>query len=178
MTTPALADGSAPRTPEELLGYLEEIGVGHTTVEHPPVFTVEEAKARRGALEGAHTKNLFVRDKKGVMWLVVALEDRSVDLRSLAGALGHKRFSFGSPERLMRYLGVIPGAVTPFGLVNDVTGAVRVALDEGLRAFDVWNFHPLDNAMTTSLRPDGMVRFLESIAHPPTWVDIGATTAP
>jgi len=170
-----LADGSAPATPEELLARLDELGIRCHTFSHPPVFTVEEAKAHRGQLEGAHTKNLFVRDKKGHMWLVVALEDRQVDLRAIATALGHKRFSFGSEERLMRYLGVIPGAVTPFGVVNDRGGAVRVALDSGLLTHELWNFHPLDNAMTTTLTPSDMIRFLEAVDHAPTWLDMGSS---
>lgn len=167
-----LADGGAPATPEVLLAHLEELGIEARTFVHPPVFTVQEAKKLRGELPGAHTKNLFLRDKKGRMWLVVALEDRSVDLRAVAAALGHKRFSFGSEERLMRYLGVTPGAVTPFGVFNDVGRAVRVALDTGLRDHEVWNFHPLDNSMTTTLRGDDMVRFLEAVDHAPRWIDL------
>ena len=177
MSEHLLVGGSAPRRPSDLLAYLEELNIESATFEHPAVFTVEEAKAHRGSLEGAFTKNLFVRDKKGVMWLIVALEDRVVDLRALAESLGHKRFSFGSPERLMKYLGVIPGAVTPFGVFNDVTGAVQVALDKGLRAFDLWNFHPLDNGMTTTIGPADMIRFLESVRHPPRWVDIGVSSS-
>ena len=169
-----LADGRSPATPEELLARLESLGIEARTFSHPPVFTVEEAKALRGELVGAHTKNLFVRDKKGTMWLVVALEDRVVDLRAIAQGLGHKRFSFGSAERLMKYLGGIPGAVTPFGLVNDHTACVRVALDTGLREYDLWNFHPLDNGMTTTLTGVDMVRFLEAVEHPPTWIDMSA----
>jgi Ala-tRNA(Pro) deacylase len=169
---PRLDDGSAPATPEELLARLDELGIESTTVSHPAVFTVEEAKELRGSLPGAHTKNLFVRDKKGVMWLVVALEDRTVDLVAVARALGHKRFSFGSTDRLMRYLGLLPGSVTPFGVLNDQGGQVRVALDAGLRDYDVWNFHPLVNTMTTSITPADMLRFLEAVDHAPTWVDI------
>jgi len=168
-----LFNGQPPATPEQLLARLQDLGIEATTVSHRPVFTVEEARAHRGELAGAHTKNLFVRDKKGVMWLVVAIESQTVDLRALAESLGHKRFSFGSPDRLMKYLGVTPGAVTPFSVVNDHEGAVRVALDEGLRAYGVWNFHPLVNSMTTTLRADEMVRFLEAVDHPPHWVDLG-----
>ena len=124
-------------------------------------------------MTGAFTKNLFVRDKKGAMWLIVAIESATVDLRAVAESLGHKRFSFGSPQRLMHYLGVIPGSVTPFGVVNDLEGHVRVALDEGLRAFDIWNFHPLVNSMTTTLRAEDMLRFLDEVGHPPTWVSLG-----
>lgn len=159
-----------PLTPEELLARLDALGIESTTVTHRPVFTVEEAKEHRGELPGAHTKNLFVRDKKGVMWLVVAIESQPVDLRALAESLGHKRFSFGSEDRLRRYLGVIPGAVTPFAVVNDVEGAVHVALDASLRDHELWNFHPLVNSMTTTIRGEDMVRFLEAIDHAPTWV--------
>ena len=169
-----LDDGSPPATPEELLARLEALGIETRTVTHPRVFTVEEAKRLRGSLPGAHTKNLFVRDKKGAMWLVVALEDRPVELAAVARALGHKRFSFGSPDRLMRYLGLEPGSVTPFGALNDRGGHVRVALDEGLRAVEPWNFHPLVNSMTTSIEPADMLRFLEAVDHPPTWLDMGA----
>ena len=152
---------------------LDDLGIAHSTVMHPPLFTVEESRRLRGEIPGAHTKNLFVRAKKGEMWLVVALEDRPVDLRALAERLGHKRFSFGSPERLMKYLGVIPGAVTPFGVINDHSGAVRVALDTGLRGHAVWTGHRRDYGMTTTLSGDGMVQFLEAVDHPPTWVEIG-----
>ncbi len=168
-----LADGSAPATPRELLSRLESLGIDAHTFSHPAVYTVEEAKEKRGPLDGAHTKNLFVRDKKGAMWLIVALEDRAVDLKALARTLGHRGFSFGSEARLMGYLGVTPGAVTPFGVVNDHSGAVRVALDRGLLDHDVWNFHPLDNGMTTRLRGADMLRFLEAVDHPPTWIELG-----
>lgn len=167
-----LHDGSQPATPESLLAELDRLGIESETFDHPPVFTVEEAKALRGDLPGAHTKNLFVRDKKGTMWLVVALEDRAVDLASLAEKLRMKRISFGSPRRLMEFLGVIPGAVTPFGVVNDHGRKVRVALDRGLEAHELWNFHPVDNAKTTTLTGGDMVRFLEAVGHPPTWVDL------
>ncbi len=169
---PVLADGTIPATPDELFSFLDGLGIESSTVHHPAVFTVEQAKALRGELPGAHTKNLFVRDKKGAMCLVVAREDCAVDLAALAGKLAMKRLSFGSPERLMRYLGVIPGAVTPFGVVNDHGQAVSVALDAGLRGYEYWSFHPLDNRMTTTLRPDDMLRFLEAAAHVPTWVDL------
>ncbi len=169
---PVLADGTEPATAEDLIRLLAELEIEASTVRHPPVFTVEEAKALRGKLPGAHTKNLFVRDTKGVMCLVVAREDCVVDLAALAGKLGMKRLSFGSPGRLMKYLGVIPGAVTPFSVVNDHGGEVSVALDAGLRGYDFWSFHPLDNTMTTTLRPADMLRFLEEMRHPPTWVDL------
>jgi Ala-tRNA(Pro) deacylase len=167
-----LADGSRPATPAELFDRLEGLGIAVRTVSHPPVFTVGEARRYRGYVGGAHTKNLFVRDKKGTMWLVVALEDRVVDLMALAQRLGHRRFSFGCPERLMKYLGVLPGSVTPFAVINDHAGAVGLALDTGLREWAEWNFHPLDNSMTSAIISADMLRFLESVKHAPIWVDL------
>src|SRR5215510_310986 len=115
--------------PQQLFARLDQLGIAHRTVEHPPVFTVEEAKALRGNLPGHHIKNLFLRNKKQEMWLVVALEDRAIDLKRLGEALGAGRFSFASAERLERHLGVTPGAVTPLALINDESGSVRLALD-------------------------------------------------
>lgn len=170
-----LSGGGAPATPDELLARLEALDIDARTHRHPPVFTVEEAQALKGGLPGAHTKNLFLRDKKERMWLVVALHDREIDLKALGPALGARgRLSFGSPRRLMAHLGVRPGSVTPFAVINDPDGSVTVVLDEGLRAFDLWNAHPLDNAMTTALPGSDLLRFLEAEGHPPVWVDLGA----
>jgi Ala-tRNA(Pro) deacylase len=155
------------------------MGIESTTHRHPPVYTVEEARKLKGTLPGAHTKNLFLRDKKGAMWLVTALHDRVVDLRALAPALGARgRLSFGSPSRLRRYLGVRPGSVTPLAVVHDTGGKVRIVLDEGLQAFDVWNAHPLDNRMTTAMSGSDLVRFLEAYGHAPTWCDLAAPAPP
>jgi len=168
----ALADGSAPATPDDLFTRLRELGIETTTITHEPVFTVEEAKRLRGEISGAHTKNLFLRNKKGRMWLVTCLEDRQVDLKALGDALESGRLSLGSADRLMRHLGVIPGAVTPFAAINDHGGAVRVVLDKGMLAdHAVLNFHPLDNAMTTAIAPDDLVRFLEGVNHAPGYLD-------
>jgi Ala-tRNA(Pro) deacylase len=167
-----LEDGATPAAAADVLAKLKALGIDAATADHPPVFTVEEAKALRGELPGAHTKNLFVRDKKGVMCLVVALEDRQVDLKELAGKVGLKRISFGSADRLMKFLGVIPGAVTPFAVINDHGGVVSVALDRGLQGHEFWNFHPVDNSKTTTIRGADMVRFLEAVGHPPAWIDV------
>jgi Ala-tRNA(Pro) deacylase len=161
-------DGSEPARPDDLFARLAELGIETNTVHHPPVFTVEEAKALRGELKGCHTKNLFLRNKKGTsMWLVVCPEDRAVDLKRLGMQIGGERFSFGSADRLMKYLGVIPGAVTPLAVVNDKHRKVRVVLDRNLLDAGALNFHPLDNGMTTTIRPDDFVRFLEAERHPP-----------
>jgi len=168
-----LDDGSPPATPEELWARLDQLGIAHTTHRHAPVFTVEEAQRLKGDLPGAHTKNLFLRDKKGTMWLLVARFDQDVDLKVVAPQVGARgRLSFGSPERLMRYLGVIPGSVTPFAVVNDHGHKVSVALDQGLRHQEVWNAHPLDNAMTTAVPRDDLLRFLDALGHPPVWVGL------
>jgi Ala-tRNA(Pro) deacylase len=171
------ADGAA-RSPDDLFALLDELGIATRTATHAPLFTVDEAKALRGSLPGGHTKNLFVRDKKGRMWLVVCLEDRAVDLKRLSWQLGGGRLSFGSPDRLMRYLGVIPGAVTPFAALNDREGAVEVVLDSALLNHDPLNFHPLDNARTTAIAPADLLRFLEAVGHPPRILDMEADPAP
>lgn len=168
-----LDDGSSPATPEDLWARLDQLGIAHTTHRHAPVFTVEEAQRLKGDLPGAHTKNLFLRDKKGTMWLLVARFDKDVDLHVVGPQVGARgRLSFGSPERLMRYLGVIPGSVTPFSVLNDHGKKVAVALDSGLRQQEVWNAHPLDNAMTTAVSREDLLRFLEVMGHPPVWVDL------
>ena len=163
----SLADGSQPCEPDELLAKLAGMGIEAKTVEHAPVFTVEEAKALRGELAGAHIKNLFLRNKKGAMWLVTCLEDREVDLKSLGETLGAGRFSFGSAERLMSYLGVRPGAVTPLAVVNDKGGKVTMVLDKGVLDHPVVNAHPLVNHQTTALSPGDLLRFLEAQDHAP-----------
>lgn len=169
---PRLADGNEPAHPGDLFAKLDALHIETETIEHAPVFTVAESKELRGELTGGHTKNLFMRNKKGRMWLVTCLEDREVDLKRLGEALASGRLSFGSADRLMRFLGVIPGAVTPFAALNDTGGQVQVALDRRmLNDFEVLNFHPLDNAMTTAIAPADLTRFLDAIGHPPLFLD-------
>ena len=157
--------------PQQLFARLDKWGIAHRTVEHPPVFTVEEAKALRGNLPGHHIKNLFLRNKKEEMWLVVALEDRTIDLKRLGEVLGAGRLSFGSADRLKRYLGVEPGSVTPLSLVNDEGHAVRLVLDRGMADGGPVNAHPLVNTMTTALAPADLLRFFEATGHTPRWLD-------
>ncbi|HEX9633136.1 MAG TPA: prolyl-tRNA synthetase associated domain-containing protein [Gemmatimonadales bacterium] len=170
-----LDDGTAPATTEALIRRLAALGIRTRTVEHPPVFTVEEARRYKGDLPGAHTKNLFLRDKPGKrMWLVCVMADRDVDLRALPPRIGAKpRLSFGSADRLMRYLGVTPGAVSPFAILNDRGGRVQVVLDPVLLAADVVNLHPLDNAKTTAIAPTDLLRFLDAESHPPLLLAFG-----
>jgi Ala-tRNA(Pro) deacylase len=158
---------SSHLTPDQLLVRLDEMGITHRTIDHPPVFTVEEAKRLRGSLPGGNCKSLFLRNKKGRMWLVVVPEDHRADLSVLAESLGSPRLSFASPERLMTHLGVIPGAVTPLAVVNDVDGEVQVAVAASLIEEDLLNFHPLVNDRTTTVSSSDFTRFLEATGHPP-----------
>jgi Ala-tRNA(Pro) deacylase len=172
-TADGAADAAAPRAaPEELFAFFDELGIAVETHRHEPVNTVEEAKALRGQLPGGHCKNLFLRTKKGDPWLVVCDEDRQVDLKRLSDALGAGRFSFGSPERLMAALGVAPGSVTPFALINDrAESRVAVVLDKGMLDHEVLNYHPLVNHMTTAIRRDDLLAFIRACGHRPTVVD-------
>ncbi|MDH3193640.1 MAG: prolyl-tRNA synthetase associated domain-containing protein, partial [Acidimicrobiia bacterium] len=131
------------------------------------LYTVEDSKALRGDLPGGHCKNLFLRNKKGQMWLVVCPEDRVLDMKDLGERIGAGRVSFGSPERLTTHLGVLPGAVTPFAVMNDADRLVRVVLDEALMAESLLNFHPLVNDQTTSITPGDLMKFLEAVDHRP-----------
>jgi Ala-tRNA(Pro) deacylase len=157
-----------PATPDQLFSALDALGIRHSTVKHPPVFTVDEARALRGQLPGGHTKNLFLRDKKYALYLVVAEEEADIDLKGLHRLLGASgRFSFGSSDLLREVWGVEPGAVTPFGAMNDAQGRVTVVLDAAMMEHETLNYHPLDNTMTTSIARDDLVKFLESTGHPP-----------
>ena len=146
---------------------LDALGIVTTTVRHPPVFTVAESKALRGSLQGGHSKNLFLKDKKGVLWLVVADEDRPIDLKALRPRIGSAALSFASAETLRQVLGVEPGAVTPFALINDREVSVRVVLDEGLMAQSPLNFHPLVNTATTAIAAGDLLVFVRSCGHEP-----------
>ena len=169
----AAAAVTPPTSPDQLLARLKDLGIQSRTVSHPPVFTVEEAKALRGELPGGHVKNLFLRNKKGAMWLIVAGEDRPIDLRALGEKIGAGRVSFGSPDRLMQYLGVLPGSVTPFGVINDSGHEVQVVLDQALLAHDLINVHPLTNDRTTAISPKDLLTFLDATGHKPQIIDLG-----
>ena len=159
-------------SPQQLFDRLAELGIDHKTVEHEAVFTVEQAKQHRGALPGHHIKNLFLRNKKEEMWLVVALEDRAIDLKRLGEVLGAGRLSFGSPERLRTWLGVEPGSVTPFAVINDTQHKVMLVLDSALREGEPINAHPLVNTMTCPIELPGLLRFFEATGHAPRWLDL------
>ena len=161
-----------PATPSALFARLEELGIRCTTHEHPAVFTVEESRRLRGELPGGHCKNLFLRDKKSRMWLVVTSEDRAIDLKVLGSRFGGARLSFGSADRLMRTLGVTPGAVTPFALMNDREHLVTVVLDRKMLEADLLNYHPLSNDMTTAITPKDLLTFIRDCGHEPQILDL------
>jgi Ala-tRNA(Pro) deacylase len=157
-----------PATPDDLFAYLDRLGIAHATVTHEAAFTVEQARALCGRIAGGHTKNLFLKDKKDALFLVVALEDAAIELKSLHRRLGASgRFSFGSAELLRATLGVEPGAVTPFAALNDTQARVSVVLDAVMMGHAMLNYHPLRNTMTTSIARDDLVAFLAATGHPP-----------
>ena len=167
-----------PETPEGLLARLAAMGIEARTTRHPPVFTVAESQALRGQLAGGHSKNLFLKPKTGPFLLAVLEEERQVSVNALARAAGAPRVSFGSAEELMTQLGVEPGSVTPFGLVNAAPGAVRAVFDRRLMEGFAWvNFHPLTNAATTTIRPADLLRFLRALGHAPEVLDLEAVAA-
>ena len=157
-----------------LFNRLEALGIASTTVEHDAVFTVAESQALREALPGAHTKNLFLTDKDGRALLVVAKDDTQVDLKLVARPLGLGRLSFGKPERLMELLGVAPGSVTPFALINDSLARVAVVVDARLAAAAELNCHPLENTATTRLATQDLFRFIRACGHEPIVVALSA----
>ncbi len=157
-----------PATPDDLKAFLDELGIATTTVSHPALFTVEESRALRGKVPGAHTKNLFLKDKKDSLFLVTVLEDADVELKQLHHGIGASgRLSFGRPELLMATLGVVPGAVTPFGAINDRPPRVTIVLDAALMANDTINCHPLVNTATTTIAAADLVAFLRATGHEP-----------
>ena len=156
------------RTRVDLMAFLDGLGIRTKTVDHPPLYTVEQSQALRGEIAGAHTKNLFVKDKKGRYFLLTVGEEAEVDLKTvhqLIGASG--RVSFGKPEALMDLLGVQPGAVTALGVFNDVGGLVTLVLDASLMQNEIVNCHPLTNDATTTIASKDLVRFAEATGHAP-----------
>lgn len=158
---------------QDLFSKLEQLGIATRTVEHEAVFTVEQAQAIRGELsDGAHIKNLFLRNKKGRMWLVVLAEDTPLDLKALGATLGSGRLSFASPERLDKHLGVSPGAVNPFAICNDEEGLVILVLDRSLQDEQALWCHPLRNDMTTRIATADLLRFASAMDHPVEFVSL------
>jgi len=156
-----------PASPQDLFAFLDRLGIRHTTVSHPPLFTVADSQSLRGQIAGGHTKNLFLKDKGGAFFLVVADEEARIELKSIHHRNGGKRVSFASAELLMQHLGVIPGSVTPFAALNDTSGTVSVVLDAAVMGHQVLNFHPLINTMTTTVAARDLLIFLRATGHEP-----------
>ena len=162
------------KTRDDLLDFLGGIGASHTTHEHPAVFRVDEGQGIKDAIPGAHTKNLFLKDAKGQLWLVSAEGHAVIDLKRLHTVIGSARLSFGNAELMAETLGVTPGSVTAFGLINDTERRVRFVLDRTLAEADLVNFHPLTNTATTAMSQADFRRFLTLVDHDPLIVDFGA----
>jgi Ala-tRNA(Pro) deacylase len=162
----AVEPPTVPKSRDDLLAFLAGLGIETTTRDHPPLFTVEESRSLRGEIPGGHTKNLFLKDKKDNVFLLTVGEDAEVDLKTIHTRIGGSgRVSFGKPELLWELLGVRPGAVTIFGLINDTGGRVTAFLDEDLMRNAVVNGHPLTNEATTSIRRDDLLTFVEATGH-------------
>jgi Ala-tRNA(Pro) deacylase len=165
----------APASPADLFAFLAGLGIASKTVNHPPLFTVEQSRALRGEIAGAHTKNLFLVDRKDRLFLVVAEESAAIDLKTLHRLIGASgRLSFGKPEALRLALGVEPGSVTPFAAINDKERQMTVVLDQALLEHATLNFHPLTNTATTSLAAPDLLRFLAATGHEPQVLDLSA----
>ena len=150
-------------TQADLFALFDAHGIAHSTLEHPAVFRVDEGHEIKAALPGGHTKNLFLKDGKGQIWLICALGETRVDLKRLPEVIGAARLSFGSPELMQEVLGVTPGSVTLFALVNDAEHRVKLVLDAGLLEPEPINFHPLTNTATTAISQEGLRRFLKAL---------------
>lgn len=157
----------SPLTEDDLYARFAALGIAHVTHRHRPIFTVEEGRDLKAALPGGHSKNLFLKDKKGRLALLCAKDETRIDLTAFAKLVGAGRFSFGSAELLEATLGVRPGSVTIFSLINDPAATVTLYLDDALLACDPVNFHPLRNDATTAVSPEDLARFVASTGR--TW---------
>ena len=165
-----------PATPDELFAFFDQLGIAHSTVSHPPFFTVEEGRPWHDQIPGLHCKNLFIRDRNGGIWLVVMPAEKRADLGRLERTLGAARFSFAKPDVLQDVLQLTPGSVTPFGLINDTQRRVNVILDQEMLKSEWVNFHPLHNAASTTLRSADLVRFVHALGYEPVIVRLAERT--
>jgi Ala-tRNA(Pro) deacylase len=154
-------------TPADLFALFDRLGIEHSTVEHPPIFTVEEGRPWHDRIPGLHGKNLLIKDRKGGIWLVVMPADKRADLGRLEKVLGAPRFSFARAEVLHDVLALTPGSVTPFGLINDTQRRVTVVIDQETLDSEWVNFHPLHNAASTTLRSADLMRFVRALGYEP-----------
>lgn len=166
-----------PATREELFALLDELGIAHKTTDHKPVFTVEESAEIKADMPGAHTKNLFLKDKGGNFFLVCAESHAQIKVNKLHPHLGCKRLSFGKAEYLMEHLGVTPGSVCLFAVMNDKDANVQLVIDKTLADAEIVNFHPLLNDATTAISADDMIKFAKATGHEPVIMDFGVLTS-
>jgi Ala-tRNA(Pro) deacylase len=159
---------------DRLLDWMAEHGIDHLTHDHPAVFRVEEGLELKAAMPGAHTKNLFLKDKKGRLWLISARQDTVIDLKRAPSLIGSDRLSFGNEVLMWETLGVRPGSVTALGLINDLDRRVGFVLDRRLWEADIINFHPLTNTATTALDQTAFRRVLVLLGRDPLVVDFEA----
>lgn len=162
-----------PATQADLFAFFDKLGIIHNTVEHPPLFTVEEGRNWRDKIPGLHCKNLFMKDKKDKLWLIVMPGDKRAHIAGLGRAIGSARLSFGKPDLLLETLGITPGSVTPFALMNDTQRRVTVVLDNDMMAAPLVNFHPLRNDASTTLSSSDLLRFIKALSYDPLIVNCG-----
>lgn len=155
------------KTQDELLAVLSDIGIPYENHEHPPVFTVEEADRHHDGIKGVHSKNLFFKDKKKNLFLVVTLSDKPIKIKEVAKKIGAKSPSFGKPDLLEEVLGVTPGAVTPFAVINIQGHEVKIVLDQDMMNHDLLNFHPLVNTATTTISSQDLLKFMTHCKQSP-----------
>ena len=161
-----------PATRADLMAFIDGLGIATKTHEHAAVFTVAESLALEHSMPGGHTKNLFLKDKKDKLFLVVALHDAAIEMKSLHKALDCDRLSFGKAELLEQVLGIKPGSVTPFAIINDTDGQVTVVLDAPMMDLPLLNYHPLENTATTAIARDDPLRFIRATGHEPRIVKV------
>lgn len=166
-----------PATRAELFDMLSNLGIEHTTHDHAPIFTVEEGREIKREIAGGHTKNLFLKDKSGALFLICALGDTPIRINKLHPVMGCKRLSFGKPDLMLAHLGVTPGSVTLFSIINDTAAKVTLIVDKAIFDHDIVNFHPLLNDATTSISTPDMLRFCKAAGHEPVIIDFEAIAA-
>jgi Ala-tRNA(Pro) deacylase len=159
------------KTRADLEALLDSLGADHATIEHPAVFRVGEGEEVKAAIKGAHTKNLFLKDAKDRLWLISAADHAVIDLKRLHQVIGSARLSFGNAALMEETLGVTPGSVTAFALINDTDRRVTFVLDRALAEAERVNFHPLTNTATTGIDRAGLLKFLAAVGAKPLIVD-------
>lgn len=154
-----------PTPRDQLFSVLNDLNIKTTTIEHPALFTVEDSKNLRGNIPGGHSKNLFLKSKDKRFWLISALEDTTIHLKTLAKATSAKTFSFAKPDILMEKLGLTPGSVSPFALINNIEKDITVILDKAFAEHEILNFHPLENTATTQITYPDLLKFVEAMQN-------------